>query len=143
MKILLLEDRSLCFEPIIEIAKHCNHVVVHCCDTCEADKAIKKHKKFDLYIIDLKIDENGLSPSQKKRTAVGYYSGWIWLYDEVLKKKPENAPVCILLTGIMDSFINNYLETAESDEKSMALGVKMIDKSSKWKDEIEVILKNL
>jgi CheY-like chemotaxis protein len=78
MKILIVEDRGIIILNMTETLMEGGHFVT---EAMKISDAINHYEigKYDCLIVDLNMDNEGLSKEQRLETEAGKLTGWIWL----------------------------------------------------------------
>ena len=150
MRIFVLEDR----EDIINILqKFLNNFakeygeckVDYCLDIEEANTAIKKCREsgesFNCYIFDLALDASSLEDNLKSETQQGYFTGWIWIKNNVLSEDENRINKCVIFSAYCDSFNDAY---RKHEDKRLIDRMLVLNKSDlSWRVKLEKKLKSL
>lgn len=86
MNVLFLEDRGATAFFVERWLKENGHNVLSAFNPNDAQDHWNKRDKVPIHciILDLRTPTEGLDEKQKKRSAGGFLTGWIWLFDNVL-----------------------------------------------------------
>ena len=141
MRILIFEDRAVIMKIIYDFVESLGHTIYRCYNVYEAKDALQESKKngttIDCYIFDLAMSSDGLDTNLE--TNDDYFTGWVFIKNNVLNINEIYANKCIIYSSYLDSFINNY-KNNKYYEKDYELIKKMltIDKTDlNWRDKLK------
>jgi hypothetical protein len=103
MNILVLEDRGSRMEELKEFLEDLDHTVYACGNVYKAKDTWNKMKgDIDCMIIDLAMQPDGLKNMNDSEK--GYYTGWVFLQENVLQDRPDFVKRYLILSAWVDSF---------------------------------------
>ena len=140
MKILVIEDRAEIMANIVKYLKELRYEIKCCYNIHEADVVMQENRKsgtpFHCYIFDLAMQNTWIDDeSQKAETQLGYFTGWVWIKNNVIKGDENNAKKCIVFSAYIDSFIDTF---TDAENKKYIKKMLIIDKSDlEWRKKIK------
>ena len=111
MRILLLEDRGSRLYELRDFLQDSGHEVYACANVYRAKDMWQRNAEIiDCVIVDLAMQPNGLNDQDASQS--GYYTGWVFLWENLLQVNPDFADRCIIFSAWSDSF-KLFLPTPE------------------------------
>lgn len=104
MNILLLEDKAARLYELQKVLENHGYRIYLCSDVYEAKSTFKKYEEnIDYLIIDLAMDPEGLIKEEYiKASEKGYFTGWIWVKEYVIKKDRKFIEKTIIFSAFAD-----------------------------------------
>jgi len=117
MNVLVLEDRGASAYYVLGWLRENGHRVLDAFNPNDAQSHWDKRDKvpLDCILLDLNTPTDGLSEEQKTRTEGGLLSGWVWLYDSVLRETPEMRQRIIIYSDYTATLKENVPESEYGD----------------------------
>lgn len=136
MSIMIVDDRVRTMMDLSEILADLNQgEVFSCLDIFEAIDKWEKNKEHIFHIItDLSMSPLGLNKEERRTTSGGLYTGWVWLWNYIIKKYDIEMPEKIFENKniiIFSEYINNMKDYEFISEKEKLCYNKLFHKISK------------
>jgi hypothetical protein len=143
--ILLVDDRVRTVIDLSEALGDLNRgEVFSCLDIFGAIEKWGENKNDISHIItDLSMNPLGLNKKERKTTSGGLYTGWVWLWNYVIKDYDEEMPEKIFKDYniiIFSEYINNMDDYKFVSEKEKLCYDSLINKIAKGKENSQQLL---
>jgi hypothetical protein len=117
MNVFLLEDRGATAYYVVEWLKENKYKVLEAFNVNDAQNHWNNRHQIpiDCIILDLNLPTDGLTEPQKKKSAGGLLSGWVWFSDCIISEMPEMKSRTIIYSDYITTLKRNVSENEYRD----------------------------